>query len=268
MAKQKHYQKILVTGANGTIGSVLTDFFQKKDVTVFKWDRRLVPITDYSIMEEFIRSIRPDAIFHLAIASNPVGLYNESWLVNYEWTSELAWIARILNIPFIFTSTAMVFSNLAKGPFTPSSIPDAPTGYGYEKRCAEQRVLYQNPKSKIVRLGWQIGNKPGSNNMIDFLDQAYKQNGKIYASREWLPACSFIEDTVQALESISYLSPGIYHVDSNRKWSFYDIVISLSIKHNDRWKVEPTTDFVYDQRLLDDKIKLPDLKKHLKTLPK
>jgi len=148
--------KAIVTGANGTVGSALVQHLKTQSHRVTSWDRNVVPIDCYQPMEDFVRREKPDVLFHLAIASQSTGMPNESWLVNYEWTSELAWTARQLGVRFVFTSSVMVFTDDAKGPFTLDSVADAPQGYGYEKRMAEQRVFHQNPDAAVARLGWQI----------------------------------------------------------------------------------------------------------------
>ena len=260
--------KILITGANGTIGSELKKFLTNLDVEVVTWDRSSVPIDGYYRMEEFLYAIQPDILFHLAAVNLNTYTTDNSWLANYEWTSELAWITKVLDIPFIYTSTAMVFScnGNARGPFTIHSQPDAMEGYGYEKRRAEERIFYQNPKATVVRLGWQIGEKSGSNNMIDYFDRHMRQHGHISASTKWKPACSFIEDTVKALFALVKFPPGLYMIDSNEKWSFFEIACALNELHEGKWNIVADHNFIYDQRLFDDRIKLPSLKMRLKKL--
>src|SRR4051812_34435015 len=97
----------LVTGARGTVGRALVSAIEAEGGRVTRWDRALTPVDRYDAMERFVRETSPDAIFHLAIASQPTPKDGESWAVNYEWTSELAWIARTLGVAFVFTSTAM-----------------------------------------------------------------------------------------------------------------------------------------------------------------
>lgn len=206
-------------------------------------------------MEDFVRREKPDVLFHLAIASKSTGKPNESWLVNYEWTSELAWITRQLGVRYVFTSSVMVFSDNAKGPFTSESVPDAPEGYGYEKRMAELRVMYQNPNAHVARIGWQIGDAPGSNNMVDY----FEKHGTINASRRWLPACSFVQDTAAVLAKLSEKPPGLYMIDGNTKWSFYEIAGALNTKHGERWRIVPTDDFIYDQRMIDPRVNVRPL---------
>ena len=258
--------KILLTGANGTIGSELKKFCTTLDIEVVTWDRNSVPIDNYHRMEDFVCKIQPAMLFHLAAVNLNTYTTDNSWLANYEWTSELAWITQILNIPFIYTSTAMVFSCNVQGPFTIHSQPDTKEGYGYEKRRAEERIFYQNPKATVVRLGWQIGEKPGSNNMVDYFDRHMRQYGHIEASTRWKPACSFIEDTVKVLFALAKFPPGLYMLDSNEKWSFFEIACALNELHGGKWTIIPDHNFIYDQRLLDDRIKMPSLNNRLKGL--
>ena len=258
--------KALITGMNGTIGEVLSQYLEDAGYDVIEWDRKVVSIFNYADMEYFIDQVEPDVVFHLAVNSRPTGIANENWLVNYNWPSELAWICKQNQIKFIFTSTVMVFSDFALGPFTPQSIPDANKGYGFEKRIAEERVMYQNPDAVILRLGWQIGNRVGNNNMYDFLVTRQREAGKIEASEKWYPACSFLEDTVDVLMKAVRYNSGIYLVDSNLKWNFYDIVCALNQYFNANWDVVKVQNFWFDQRMLDDRVKINSLSKRLKKL--
>lgn len=258
--------KAIITGASGTLGTTLRHTLEAQGNTVVAWDRARVPIDRYQPMEDYVRAEQPDVIFHLATASQPTGRDNESWLVNYEWTSELAWIARVLDVRFVFTSSVMVFTNAAPGPFTVESRPDAPEGYGYEKRRAEERALAQNPAAVVARIGWQIGSAPGTNNMIDFFQREMTQNGQINASRQWYPACSFLPDTAQALIDLSQGAGGLYLVDSNTRWTFYEIASALNIQHGGVWNIVPNDAFVYDQRMIDPRVPIPPLSARLPTL--
>ncbi|WP_224364543.1 sugar nucleotide-binding protein [Hyalangium versicolor] len=260
-------RRAIITGANGTVGSRLASFLRQQGCDVIPWNRGIVPVDNYAAMERFVRESAPEVVFHLATASQPTGRPGESWLVNYEWASELAWITRILGIRFVFTSTVTVFSNHAHGPFTLDSQPDATEGYGYEKRRAEERVFYQNPEARVARLGWQIGEQTTGNNMVAFLEEKMRQEGVVRASTRWYPASAILDDTVQALHTLSNSAPGLYQLDANERWTFYEIVRALNVRHKNRWKVESTEDFVFDQRMKDERIRLPLLKERLPWLP-
>ena len=65
--------KIAVTGSHGTLGSALVPYLKGQGHDVVAWDRAKVPITEYWAMEEFLRSSRVKALFHLAVPSQPTG---------------------------------------------------------------------------------------------------------------------------------------------------------------------------------------------------
>jgi dTDP-4-dehydrorhamnose reductase len=260
--------KALITGARGTVGEALSRRLSAQGHAVTAWDRSVVPIDDYHAMEAFVRAEAPDVVYHLAVASRPTGRQNESWLVNYEWTSELAWITRVLGVRFVFTSSVMVFSNDARGPFTKDSVPDAPEGYGYEKRKAEERVRFQNPDAVIARLSWQIGDAPGSNNMIDYFTRKARELGRVPVSTRWYPAAAFLSDTADALIALSKMPADIYMLDSNERFTFYDIARALDRLHGGAWDVTPTEDFVFDQRMRDRRVFMPSLAVRLPELIK
>ncbi|RMG68086.1 MAG: NAD-dependent epimerase/dehydratase family protein [Calditrichaeota bacterium] len=259
-------KRVVITGASGTVGRELSRLLESAGTEVIGWDRRRVPVNNYAAMEDFLEETRPQVLFHLATASRPTGLPNEDWLVNFEWASELAWITRHQGIRFVFTSSVLVFSSRARGPFTLESEPDAMEGYGFQKRMAEQRVMYQNPEAVVVRLGWQIGRFPGSNNMVDFLHRQMEREGRIEASQKWLPACSFLEDTVQVLAGMWKYPAGLYMVDSNRGWNFYQIAQALNHRFGQPWKVVPGNSLDQDQRMIDPRVEIPPLSEKLSQL--
>lgn len=261
--------RAIITGARGTVGKALSHALEVHGHHVIPWDRDVVPIDNYRAMEEWVLSTRADTIYNLAIASKPTGRENEGWLVNYDWPSELAWITMLADIRFIYTSTAMVFTNAAKGPFDPTSPPDETEGYGGEKRRAEERVMAQNPQARVARLGWQIGKAAGSNNMIDFFEGNMARDGVVRTSARWLPACSFLEDTADALIRVRDMPAGLYHIDGNRAGNdFHAVATALNKKHGGKWKIERTEDFVYDQRLMDERLPVGEIGERLAGLKK
>ncbi len=260
------FSKVLITGASGTVGSALRRALEQRGATVAAWDRQAVPPSRFDLMEDYLRGIQPEGIYHLATSSRPVGLPNESRLVNVEWTGRLGELSAKLEIPIIFSSTVMVFSEKTPGPYTPDTPPDAPEGYGYEKRKAEELLREKNPQARIARLSWQIGETAGSNNMFDFLTRQMAENGRIAASASWLPACAFLGDTAAALLRLLQKPPGIYLLDSNRKWSFLQIVEALKEKHQTDWRIAAQQEFVYDQRMLDERMEMPPLSDRLPSL--
>ena len=254
--------KAIITGLNGAVGTALKAQLVAGGHLVVGWDRTAVLPNDLNAADQFLQATHPDVLFHLAVASQPTGQENEGWRINVEWPTQLAGLCRQRNIRFVFTSSVMVFTDDALGPFTPESVPDAREGYGYEKLTAEQQVRAANPEAVIARLGWQIGEAPGSNNMIDFL----ARQDVVRASEKWFPACSFLADTAVALQTLAYAAPDLYLLDSNDRWNFYQIATALNDLHGNPWRIEKTADFIYDQRMRDPRTNMPSLDKRLPSL--
>ena len=254
--------KAILTGATGTLGRVLSGQLRAP----VAWDRARTPPLDEDAARAFILTEKPDAFFHLAIASKGTGMPDEGRRINMDWPVQLATLCRDARVPFVFTSTAMVFSDAQVGPFTIESLPERADGYGREKRDAEEAVLSANHDSRIVRLGWQIGREPGSNNMIDFFARNQREKGEVTCSSRWFPACSFLEDTAAALIRVLDHPAGLYMIDSNTRWTFFEIGNELNRLHGNPWKIVPNEDFIYDQRLLDRRLDVPPLSQRLSGL--
>jgi dTDP-4-dehydrorhamnose reductase len=259
-------KKVLITGASGTIGKVLAKKLLQKGFIVEKWNRSEIPIDNYAMMEKYIKQIKPDYLFHLAaITSFDPEQRKDSWKVNYEWTNELAWICKQQAIKFIFTSTGMVFSEKQQGPYDFNTIPEEDYGYGHEKRMAETQIFQQNPDAVILRLGWQIA-EGGGNSILTWLENTASHVEVMSTSASWLPSCSFVEDSADVIIDSTSFQPGIYMVNSNTKWTFYEIAVALNKTYNKGWKIIPVRSNVRDRRMLDDRIQIPDLKSKLSFL--
>jgi dTDP-4-dehydrorhamnose reductase len=262
--------KAIVTGARGTVGRALMRILDEQGHQAQPWDRTRVPIGDYSAMSAFVDSVSPDVIFHLAVPSQPTGAENEHWLVNWLWPSELAWLCRERGAAFVFASTVMVYSDKAKGPFTPDTPPDTNEGYAGGKLAAEARVREQHPSgTRIARLGWQISTAPGANSMIEHFRRMRREKGAVCASRLFIPACSFVEDSALSLIRIAQLPPDTYLVDSNVDADPLDAIArALSKALDEPWNVQATEDFAQDQRMLDPRVGTPALRARLPWLGK
>lgn len=259
---------LLVTGGRGTLGQALNAEASRRGWLYTAWDRELCPPDDTAGLAAYLDRVAPEALIHAAVPSTGTGRSDEGRLVNIDWTGRLARATAERGIPFLYISTVMVFSDNAKGPFAPESAPDAAEGYGYEKRQGELAAQAANRDARVARIGWQIGEKPDGNNMLSFFAEKMRNDGVIRASTKWYPATSFLPDTAMALLDILAAPPSLYHVNANTRWTFYEIACALNALHGDAWRVEPTEDFVYDQRMVDPRVRISPLNTRLPSLPK
>ena len=77
----------MVSGASGTVGRALVHTLEAAGHTCIPYDRAKAGVSDYDRMNAYLQDEKPEAFYHLAVASKSTGLDNESWIVNYEWPS-------------------------------------------------------------------------------------------------------------------------------------------------------------------------------------
>ena len=135
--------------------------------------------------------------------------------------------------------------------------PDATDDYGRYKIECERLVLAANPRAIVTRLGWQIGDSPGSNTMTDYLArQAAANSGRIEASRNWIPSCAMLRSSAAAMaDLLERRSPGIHHLEGNRAGlSFFDIAQRLAALQGASWTIVSTDAPARDNRMTDPRI--------------
>lgn len=249
--------KWLITGLGGTLAPVLARVARGRGVEVIGWDRRAVPPDDALAANARLVQVRPDAIAHLGMGSSA-------------WAALLAAHAASGGLPFIFTSTAMVFHRVPDGPHAAGDERNTQDPYGEYKRECEDRVLAAHPGATVARLGRQIVPRQQGNNMLMALDEWQSSKGVIAASRLWRPACSFMEDTAVALADL-LLDPGlrVLHLDSNAGEGHSFDAIARALQRSfgrAHWRISPDDDYKHDQRLAGGCARVPTLSERLPAL--
>jgi dTDP-4-dehydrorhamnose reductase len=249
--------RLLLTGTNGTLAPSVASVASRLGWEVIAWNRQLVDPADEATARTWLDQLDLNAICHLATGSE-------------QWAFFLATFARQNGLPFLFTSSAMVFHHEPDGPHYIDSPRNAQDEYGrYKIRC-EDMCLAANSAAVILRIGWQINPDRAGNNMIAALDQWQTKEGEISASRRWRPACSFMEDTGLAIvELLKSNKGGVFHFDSNANEgaTFVQIVHALKVAYGkESWKIREQEEYVHDQRLIGTDLLAPPLSLKLPSL--
>jgi len=246
--------KYLITGLSGTLAPRLASVAVRRGGEVVGWNRTLVDPEDAEASLAWLESTRPDVLFHLATGSSG-------------WCGRLSRFAANCAIPFVYTSSAMVFDHDPPGPHHIDSERTAKDDYGRYKVACEDAILKENSAAVVARIGWQIDPSQSGNNMLQALDQMQIRDGHVAASKVWLPACSFMEDTATALIDLAHRpSPGVIHLDSNAEegHSFVEVVKSLKQRFERRdWIIREHANYKHDQRLVGGAERMPPLSHRL-----
>lgn len=172
-------KKLLITGASGFLGWNLcrlshTEFDTAVGI-VFDNSNPLsgidfmkADLTRFAELRGMLADVRPDAVIHTAAMSqtNFCQLHpDESRKINVEATSNLAGLCADRSIPFVFTSSDMVFDGLnppyrEEDPVSPVSV------YGEQKAEAERAVLKNHPDAAVCRMALMFGDAGAGKSFI------------------------------------------------------------------------------------------------------
>lgn len=206
----------LLTGMHGTVAPAIAKQLTARGDKVIAFDRSAINIEDYGAVLEFLRSINPDCVMHLAFGT-------------HNWSRAMAEYCRDNGKKFVYISTVDIYGEHTPGPYTVQTEPRPETDYARYKLDAERTVAFVNHDAYIIRIGWQIGDAPGSNNMIDYLVNNKNQDGTVDADDSWYPSCSRIKDTVvKILKVTDTLPPDLYLINDNEDKTFFKIVCELA----------------------------------------
>lgn len=177
--------KLLITGSGGFLGWNLCQIAHEnwKVVGLYRQhasnlpsvDEHQVDLKDFSKAETTVSSIKPDAIIHTAAFSNNNALQKDpaqGFLVNVEVSEMLAGQAAAMGIPFIFTSTDLVFDG-REGMYREDDEVNPITHYGEQKAEAEERIMEVNDSACICRMPLMLGpaGTPNASFLQDFVEK-------------------------------------------------------------------------------------------------
>jgi len=238
---------VLLTGVNGTVAPAVAAELRRRGSGVTAWDRGAVSPDDREAVARHIRAVKPTALVHCAMGSP-------------QWAEDMARTCAEEGSKFLYISSASVYGAHQQGPFTIEETPEPSDDYGRYKLECEQRVCAVNANTIVVRIGWQIALRRGGNNMVEHLAQKQAEHGHITASTEWFPACSFLDDTAMALsEALETSPPGLYLLDGNPGWSFWQIAVAVNRAMGANWDIRPTSDFQWNNRLIDKRLSVASI---------
>lgn len=180
MAIQNPKPRLLLTGASGFLGyNIIAQAKERYQVlgivnkhsytTQQGLQQARLNLTDKLALRNLVRESHPDAIIHTAAVSD-INLCQlqpiETAELNVEVAALLANLAAELNIPYVFTSTDLVYDG-TKGNYSETDAVSPINKYGEQKVLAEERIRQAYPDAAICRMPLMYGvGGPGSKNFF------------------------------------------------------------------------------------------------------
>lgn len=227
-------KKLLLTGASGFLGYhicaaatknwrvhgiICRSQFNFPGITIHRQN-----LTDTVSLKQLFNEINPDAVIHAAAISDANYCQRhvrESFAVNVTGTQSLAELSAEANIPFVFTSSDLVFDG-KKGNYKEADAVNPLSKYGEQKVEAENLVLKIYPEAAVCRMPLMLGDGGGKGYLHSFITKAKQgEQLKLFTDefRSPLGGMSAAKGLLHAVENFK----GVYHLGGKEKFSRFQL---------------------------------------------
>ena len=233
------YSNVYIAGCGGMLGSSVYKAFSEEnkvyatDIDVNEDFLSYADVRDFSKIEKDIKNFKPDLLINLSALTDLENCetdFTNCMMTNTIGAINLMEIAKNLNIPYIFISTAGVFDG-KKDSYIDNDIPVPLSIYAKSKVYAENYILKNYNKSWIFRAGWMMGG--GINKDKKFISKILQQidnNCKeLFIVDDKLGTPTYTFDFALSLlkhynEKLPY---GVYNMVCKGNASRYDVALEI-----------------------------------------
>ena len=225
--------RVLVTGANGQLGSDLLCELSKRNIESIGIDIDDLDITDADATKRVIENInndaKIDAIIHCAAYTAVDAAQDNEALVtkiNAEGTKNIAEVAKTLDVAMMYISTDYVFDGEGERPWEPDDNRAPLNVYGMAKYKGELYVEELLKKYFIVRISWVFGLH--GNNFIKTMIRLGKERGAVSVVNDQIGSPTYTPDLSRLLVDMIVTDKyGRYHATNEGLCSWYDFAVEI-----------------------------------------
>lgn len=165
---------ILITGANGQLGTELRMLLDAKGISYTATDSKELDITNAEGVNTYFQEHKPELVFHCAAYTAVDAAEEEPGksideLVNATGTQNIATAAESVGATLVYISTDYVFDGQNDGMYDEMDNPNPQNEYGRTKSLGEKAVRDTMSKYYIIRTSWVFG-KYGKNFVYTMLN--------------------------------------------------------------------------------------------------
>lgn len=224
--------KILVTGAQGQLGSEIRDLSIHDPYRSFVFvDREEMPLDDLVKITEVLEEIGPDIIISGGAYTAVDKAESEPELVdviNHQAVAIMAHWAQVNGKKLIHISTDYVFQGNSDTPLKEDE-PTAPINvYGLTKQKGEQAILDSGADAVIIRTAW-VYSSYGAN-FVKTMIRLMEERDEISVIADQIGSPTYARDLAKAILDIIQTEnweKGIYHFSNEGAISWYDFAVAI-----------------------------------------
>lgn len=223
-------KKVLITGADGQLGTELVKIFEK-DYKVVPTNRENLDFTNPEQTEAVISREKPELVIHAGAWTNVDGCAEDpekALLINGFGTKNLAISASEIKALFVYISTNEVFDGERKTPYLETDKTHAVTPYGNSKLAGEKFVQeICRDLGVIVRTSWIYGPAGESNFPLKIIAAAEKV-GELKVVDDEVSVPTYAPHLALAVKQLVSKRPqGIFHLINEGSASRYDWAVAI-----------------------------------------
>ncbi|TDO77457.1 dTDP-4-dehydrorhamnose reductase [Flavobacterium chryseum] len=225
-------KRILVTGANGQLGSELAVLSAK--YPQYEWiftNRNKITLNDLDLLKVQLNEINPNIILNCGAYTAVDKAETEKELaftINHLAVEVIAKYASDKNAKLIHISTDYVFDGSSSIALNEEAETNPINIYGESKRTGEIACLNVNPNSIILRTSW-VYSKFG-NNFVKTMQRLMQEKESINVVNDQISSPTYAADLAQAMIDIlehSEWIPGVYNYSNEGEISWYEFALTI-----------------------------------------
>ncbi|MGV3061064.1 dTDP-4-dehydrorhamnose reductase [Streptococcus hyovaginalis] len=226
---------ILITGANGQLGTELRYLLDERNEEYVAVDVAEMDITDEAKVTEVFNQVKPTLVYHCAAYTAVDAAEDEGkeldYAINVTGTENIAKAATAHQATLVYISTDYVFDgNKPVGEeWLETDKPDPQTEYGRTKRLGEEAVERFAKNFYIIRTAWVFGNY--GKNFVFTMQELAKKHPRLTVVNDQHGRPTW---TRTLAEFMTYLAEnrkeyGYYHLsnDASEDTTWYDFAVEI-----------------------------------------
>jgi len=235
--------KVIIFGAKGMLGSMLSSVFQ--DLSPLLLDLPETDITDYEQVRSLIKKERPQFIINAAAYTDVDAAETHRELafnVNETGVKNLAMATKEIDATLIHYSTDYVFPGDNPNGYREDDPPGpAVNVYGDSKLAGERALAQIRPKFLLQRIAWLYG--PNGKNFVQTMLSLGQRHQSISVVNDQWGSPTYTGDVAQATRQLieKKYSPGIYHTVNSGRATWFDFAKKIFELSDQKADIKPTT---------------------------